>query len=295
MENGGWLPGLHQEELAGLNTDLRSDTSSCTIEDSSTSVDDLQANSKWGSNSCTLACDQAQYIGHSSYAILHPVPHITATAHTPHSNEMDSSLTPEYPPVLGQQSLPNCLSQDFSTGSHFAGNLYHQTMVADSMTMGDMLQQGETHEYLPQWQGLQGSQQEPSVAAAPINNGHIDTLMSHYNQTKHRYQMSPSLGISNKISSPDDGPSITHFQPREVIRKRRKTMVPVDRKDNGYWEKRRKNNESAKKSREYKKDREKKFFQRACELEQENQMLKERIAELETKLMTSKDCAFVIM
>ena len=61
-------------------------------------------------------------------------------------------------------------------------------------------------------------------------------------------------------------------------------MIPLTQKDVDYWRKRKKNNDSAKRSREAKKEKEKNFYRRALELEYENFFLKERLGQVEAQL-----------
>lgn len=92
------------------------------------------------------------------------------------------------------------------------------------------------------------------------------------------------INVNQMITS---GVTVAGYKPRKVICKRKKACVPSEQKDNGYWEKRKKNNDSARRSREAKKEKERNFYKRALELEYENHCLKERIAFLERKLELS--------
>lgn len=63
--------------------------------------------------------------------------------------------------------------------------------------------------------------------------------------------------------------------------KRKKgTPIPEELKDEGYWERRRKNNEAAKRSRDAKKARESEIAIRASFLEQENFQLRVELNKL---------------
>ncbi|KAH9515470.1 hypothetical protein Btru_014576 [Bulinus truncatus] len=88
------------------------------------------------------------------------------------------------------------------------------------------------------------------------------------------------IDVDHMISS---GVTVAGFKPRAIIRKRNKTHTPGEVKNMDYWQKRRKNNDSARKSRESKKEKEKNFYKRALELEYENIYLHEclRLAEAE--------------
>jgi hypothetical protein len=65
------------------------------------------------------------------------------------------------------------------------------------------------------------------------------------------------------------------------IKKRR--AVPVENKDNSYWEKRRKNNESAKRSRDLRRNKEEHISIRVIYLEQENLQLRTEVALLRSE------------
>ncbi|KAK3093069.1 hypothetical protein FSP39_010692 [Pinctada imbricata] len=82
----------------------------------------------------------------------------------------------------------------------------------------------------------------------------------------------------------NNGVTVAGYKPRKLICKRKKSSIPSEQKDPGYWEKRKKNNDSARRSREAKKEKERNFYKRALELEYENHYLKERVAFLERKL-----------
>ena len=66
------------------------------------------------------------------------------------------------------------------------------------------------------------------------------------------------------------------------LKKRR--AIPVEQKDSHYWDKRRKNNESAKRSRDIKRDKENRIYVRNAFLEQENLQLKTQVALYEAEI-----------
>ena len=83
-----------------------------------------------------------------------------------------------------------------------------------------------------------------------------------------------------------NGVTVAGYKPRRMIQKRKKTKTPNENRTHGYWDKRRKNNDSARRSREAKKEKERNFYKRALELEYENFQLKEKISYLEEQLLT---------
>jgi bZIP factor len=60
--------------------------------------------------------------------------------------------------------------------------------------------------------------------------------------------------------------------------------VPADKKDDAYWERRRKNNEAAKRSRDLRRQKEDEIAVRASFLEQENLKLKAQVTILKAEL-----------
>jgi len=69
------------------------------------------------------------------------------------------------------------------------------------------------------------------------------------------------------------------LRPQPIIKKRKKNAVPDEMKDDKYWEKRNKNKEATRRSREARRLKENQIVLRAAYLEKENKVLKQ---ELET-------------
>jgi len=73
------------------------------------------------------------------------------------------------------------------------------------------------------------------------------------------------------------------LRPQPIIKKRKKNIVPEEMKDDKYWEKREKNKEATRRSREAKRLKENQIVMRAAYLEQENKMLKNELETSNTK------------
>merc|ERR1711974_579951 len=67
------------------------------------------------------------------------------------------------------------------------------------------------------------------------------------------------------------------LRPQPIIRKRKKSFVPTDHKDDRYWEKREKNNVAARRSREARRLKENQIALRTAYLEKENNGLKAKL------------------
>merc|ERR1711953_785738 len=77
--------------------------------------------------------------------------------------------------------------------------------------------------------------------------------------------------------------SLEELKPQPIIRKKRKSYVSPDRKDEKYWEKRGKNNVAARRSREARRLKENQISLRTAFLEQQNSSLKAAVAKLNEK------------
>merc|ERR1712024_381130 len=73
------------------------------------------------------------------------------------------------------------------------------------------------------------------------------------------------------------------LRPQPIIRKRKKSFVPQDSKDDKYWEKREKNNVAARRSREARRLKENQIALRTAYLEKENNGLKAQCDEIKAK------------
>ncbi|XP_046347550.1 transcription factor ces-2-like [Haliotis rufescens] len=109
--------------------------------------------------------------------------------------------------------------------------------------------------------------------------------------------LSPSLGVPSMMDPSSVSPfAMTPMTSHLLQRKRRaenriqiledakKTIpVPEERKDDAYWERRRKNNEAAKRSRDARRMKEEEIAMRAAYLEQENLKLRAQVAILKNE------------
>lgn len=80
-------------------------------------------------------------------------------------------------------------------------------------------------------------------------------------------------------------PRTYKYNPKPVQQKSSRSFVPDDMKDNEYWEKRKRNNMAAKKSREDRRKKELEVVNKMAALKNENSQLRARVKELEKKNM----------
>lgn len=103
-------------------------------------------------------------------------------------------------------------------------------------------------------------------------------------------------GQQEKLSS--FNPATHHFSPEElkptpIQRKSRKTLVRAEDKDDKYWDKRRKNNMAAKRSREARRSRENQISLRASYLEKDNAALKEELLNVKEELQSLRETLLI--
>merc|ERR1712045_100984 len=83
----------------------------------------------------------------------------------------------------------------------------------------------------------------------------------------------PGLDFDPKTRTFD----MEELRPQPIIRKRKMVAVPEEHKDEKYWEKRLKNKEATRRSREAKRLKQNQIALRAAHLERENKTLREQI------------------
>jgi len=103
----------------------------------------------------------------------------------------------------------------------------------------------------------------------------------------------PSLAQIQE-QQPKFDPTTHHFSPEElkptpIQKKSRKQLVREEDKDEKYWDKRRKNNQAAKRSREARRSRENQISMRASFLEKDNAMLKEELLTVKEELQSLRE------
>ena len=96
----------------------------------------------------------------------------------------------------------------------------------------------------------------------------------------------PGMGFDPKTRNFE----MEELRPKPIIRKRKKNAVPDELKDEKYWEKREKNTEATRRSREAKRLKENQIVLRAAYLEKENKVLKQvniRVKEREREILSN--------
>lgn len=118
---------------------------------------------------------------------------------------------------------------------------------------------------------------------AAYNFNYYQTAQPQYGQVFNRNSIgsSGSDTSSNGLASPQPDFALAKSAAQTNNKKRR--AIPVENKDEAYWEKRRKNNESAKRSRDMRRSKEEHISIRVIYLEQENLQLKTELALMKTE------------
>jgi hypothetical protein len=207
----------------------------------------------------------------------------TSTASSSSSaNDSTSSTTPPLSPKAANTAL-NLLGNKFNKIANFS---YSNQMIPKNYYNSEnyenyppqppastaMQQQHQQHQQYQQQQHYYGYYNRSSTEPNPLITSQQYDLCQ--NNENYRQPLSSS-NIANLSMSSNSSASLP-------LKKRR--AVPSECKDNAYWEKRRKNNESAKRSRDSKRGKEDTLIMRNMYLEQENLQLKTQIAMYETQI-----------
>ncbi|KAK3093868.1 hypothetical protein FSP39_021238 [Pinctada imbricata] len=107
----------------------------------------------------------------------------------------------------------------------------------------------------------------------------------HYANHRHSSTSSPP-GVSSPglaLSPNHSIPSTSDMSLQNAMSRKRPRSLPDNQKDEAYWERRRKNNEAAKRSRDARRAKEDQIAIRAALLEQENMKLRVEVAALKTE------------
>lgn len=145
-------------------------------------------------------------------------------------------------------------------------------------------------------QGLTMSEAVKSWENSLKFNGSPDQMRAVY----HLVASSSNSGGGNQSGSKNQAfnPATHHFLPEElkptpIQRKSRKTLVRAEDKDDKYWDKRRKNNMAAKRSREARRSRENQISLRASYLEKDNAALKEELLNVKEELQSLRETLLI--
>ncbi|KAM7342366.1 uncharacterized protein ACRADG_009819 isoform 2-T2 [Cochliomyia hominivorax] len=126
----------------------------------------------------------------------------------------------------------------------------------------------------------------------PLPAGPSTTLLNHQAATLPAFEyLAPAVRNISPVDLPlmelnrvgGIFPSFLHRRPRGE-----KRPIPEEQKDNKYYERRKRNNEAAKKSRDARKIREDRIAFRAAFLEQENSLLRAQVMALRDELQTMR-------
>lgn len=112
---------------------------------------------------------------------------------------------------------------------------------------------------------------EAATVGHPTSQGHVSSTHSPGEAVKTESSDSNSVKSGNEDDS-------------GVPPKKRPHQVPDEQRDEGYWEKRKKNNESAKRSREARRMKEEQIALRVVYLEQENLQLRTEVSLLKSEI-----------
>ncbi|KAK3101479.1 hypothetical protein FSP39_003905 [Pinctada imbricata] len=137
--------------------------------------------------------------------------------------------------------------------------------------------------------GLHSPTNTPTPTGGPIPNssggmGGRNPMKQEHQDLDSSHLSSPSSTSSNPSTPLDLASPGASEDDNKMPLKKRAQLVPEEQKDNTYWEKRKKNNESAKRSREARRMKEEQIALRVVFLEQENLQLRTEVSLLKSEI-----------
>ena len=224
----------------------------------------------------------------------------TSTASSSSSANESTSTTPPLSPLSAAAAVAttnalNLLGNKFNKIANFSYSNqmipknYYNSQNYENYPPLNHQQYHQPHQQQQQYYGYYNNNNNRSSSADSLNqsppiasqqqqydlSSNIQCPVSNNENTTSYRQPLSSSNIANLSISSNGSASLP-------LKKRR--AVPSECKDNSYWEKRRKNNESAKRSRDNKRGKEDSLIMRNMYLEQENLQLKTQIAMYETQI-----------
>ena len=204
-----------------------------------------------------------------------------------HYNQLHQNFPSYFPTQSAQQSFPFYSS----TANHFQNNSMrlpnHRTSTgstsADSTLSLNSPQSKDENTHSIEYGSLNITEQQRLSTAVNnrlhATNENLFGLAENSNMTAHDAKNLRTDTFSQKTlnsSFSSNAGSCSTDESAQPNKKRR--PIPVEQKDNQYWEKRRKNNESAKRSRDIRRSKEEHISIRVIYLEQENLQLRTECA-----------------
>lgn len=181
------------------------------------------------------------------------------------------------------QKTSNSFRPDFESAWDSQSQMNSGRNTSSVHSSGHVAQSGvgsEEHESSQQLSAQQQHHHSMTTSSVTANDGANATVTGSASG-----MMSPTGSSSSVSMSACDSMSpaqMTLAQLRK--RKRRPQPIPEDCKDDAYWERRKRNNESAKRSREMRRMKEQQTTMRVIYLEQDNLRLKTEVDMLRTEL-----------
>jgi len=191
----------------------------------------------------------------------------------------------------GHHPPHNGHNDHMTTNGHHGGQSRDQNIENNSTGTGFDTADGDS--------GVEQIQNEISRVSPIPNLNHQEIKQenyyaeSGYTSSINSTPSNPSLAQIQE-QQPKFDPTTHHFSPEElkptpIQKKSRKQLVREEDKDEKYWDKRRKNNQAAKRSREARRSRENQISMRASFLEKDNAMLKEELLTVKEELQSLRE------
>ena len=211
---------------------------------------------------------------HSNY--YSSMPYSPMASHTMSSASSDLHVQGLLSGVGGHSGGPSSVGHDYSSGSHTNGH--------DLLQAAHSHQSHSSHSSMDMHNKSMGVSDLMSPMPVPTSSPIPSSTIKHESDTSNeRLELSSPSSSGSNPSTPLDlagGDSGDSRMPP----KKRAMQIPEGQKDGSYWEKRKKNNDSAKRSREARRIKEEQIALRVVFLEQENLQLRTEVSLLKSEI-----------
>ena len=202
-------------------------------------------------------------------------PSFTASDSFASSLSLPTSVSHTYPPMPAHMQNPHTIHHtDMSRGLQSTSSATHGS--------SSHLPMNQQHVTSPQQTSPLGMASSPPMPSS----SRVDSVSPEHDRSGHISSSSPGDNSMSKDLSDNSSEKSSEIKDEDLqgIPPKKRAFSDDQQKDEGYWDKRKKNNESAKRSREARRIKEEQIALRVVYLEQENLQLRTEVSLLKSEI-----------
>lgn len=266
---------------SGLNeTDVELLDQLQKLENVNTNTNNNSSNNNNNNNNSNTNASYAQ-LQNNSNSLIPPIQSIS-----------NNNTFPVMPPIQQQQQQQQMLQP--SRPMNEMGPMVPNRLNSQPQVQLPVQQQQQQQQIMPQVQ--QQAQQFQFKPQKEESKQSFSSGSSTSSRSSYDYDYQNEVSVDGSFSDYENfNPRVRKFtedelKPQPILKKSKKIIIPCDMKDDKYWQRRKKNNIAAKRSRDARRMKENHIALRAGYLEKENDTLKKQLEDFkrETRLLKMK-------